>query len=148
MWPWIVLALVVIVAGVVLVVRSRPDDSPTARADRLTHELACPVCDGQSVAESSAPESRAIRDDIPVRIRAGETDAQVRAAYVHAYGDRILLAPPNQGIGLIAWVLPALVLLLGGFGIAIALRRWSRTPLLAATADDEAVVAAAREHDE
>ena len=67
---------------------------------------------------------------------------------MHTYGDRILLAPSNRGIGLVAWVLPALVLLLGGVGIAIALRRWSRTPRLAATADDEAVVAAAREHDE
>ena len=66
-------------AIVVLVVRSRPDDSPAARAARLEHQLACPVCEGQSVADSNAPESRQIRADIPARIR-GRPDPTPRSA--------------------------------------------------------------------
>ena len=58
---WVALAVIVVVAVAVLVVRSRPSSSPSARAARLSSELACPVCTGESVAESNAPESRAIR---------------------------------------------------------------------------------------
>jgi cytochrome c-type biogenesis protein CcmH len=143
--PWIALALVVIAAIVILVVRSRPDDSPSARAARLEHQLACPVCEGQSVAESNASESRQIRADIPVRIREGQSDAEIRAAYVRVWGDRVLLTPSNSGLGIIVWAIPVLVVVLGGAFIVLALRRWSRTPRLAATADDEDIVRRARE---
>jgi cytochrome c-type biogenesis protein CcmH len=143
--PWIALAVVVIAAIVVLVVRSRPDDSPAARAARLEHQLACPVCEGQSVAESNASESRQIRADIPVRIQEGQSDAEIRAAYVRVWGDRVLLTPSNSGLGIIVWAIPVLVVLLGGAFIVLALRRWSRTPRLAATADDEDIVRRVRE---
>jgi len=48
--PWLALAAVVVVAGVELAARSGPSNSPAARAARLGSELACPVCDGESVA--------------------------------------------------------------------------------------------------
>ena len=143
--PWVALAVVIVIAVVVVVVRSAPSDSPAARAERLTHELACPVCEGQSVADSNAPESREIRADIPRRIAAGQSDADIRAFYVSRYGARILLSPANGGLGLVAWMVPVSALLLGLVALAVALRRWSRTPRLAASAADEAIVQSARE---
>jgi cytochrome c-type biogenesis protein CcmH len=147
-WAWVALGLVAILAIVALVVRSQPSDSVNARAERLEHQLACPVCEGQSVFDSNAPESQQIRAQIPRRIRAGQTDAQIRAAYVSAYGDRILLTPANDGLGFFAWGIPVVAIVLGGAGIFFALRRWSRTPRLAATADDEDIVRRAREEDD
>ncbi len=144
---WGALALVVAAMIVVLVVRSRPDNSPVARAARLEHQLACPVCEGQSVADSNAFEAHAIRDEIPTFIRRGQSDAQIRAYYVSRYGDRILLSPANHGLALIAWGLPALAFVLGVGGITVALRRWSRTPRLTATAEDEDIVRDARGDD-
>jgi cytochrome c-type biogenesis protein CcmH len=143
--PWIVLAVVVTVGIVVLVVRSRPDNSPSARARRLEHQLACPVCEGQSIADSNAPQSRAIRDDIPRRIAAGQSDAEIRAYYVSRYTERILETPSNSGLGIVAWGLPALAIILGSASIVIAVRKWSRTPRLAATDADEDIVRRARE---
>jgi cytochrome c-type biogenesis protein CcmH len=143
---WVALSAVVVVMIVVLIVGSRPNRSITARADSLARQLACPVCTGESVAESNAPESRAIRADIRRRLRAGESDARIRAAYVGAYGDKILLTPDSGGLGIVAWGVPVLAVVLGGAGIAVLLWRWSRTPRLSATEDDEAVVANAREH--
>jgi cytochrome c-type biogenesis protein CcmH len=140
-----VLAVVLVAAIVGLVVRSRPSQSVAARAERLEHQLACPVCEGQSVFDSNAPESQNIRADIPRRIRAGQSDAQIRAAYVSIYGDRILLTPANDGLGFFAWGIPVVAIVLGAAGIFLALRRWSRTPRLAATADDEAIVQRARQ---
>jgi len=145
--PWFALALVVIVAIVVLVVRSRPDNSPAARATRLEHQLACPVCEGQSVFDSNSPQSQAIRDDIPRRIAAGQTDAEIRAYYVSRYTEKILETPSNSGLGIVAWGLPALAVMLGAVGIVVAVRRWSHTPRLTATDEDEDIVRRAREGD-
>ena len=145
--PWVLLAIVVIAMVVVLIVRSRPEHSAAARAERLERQLACPVCEGQSVADSNAFEARAIRDEIPSFIRAGRSDAQIRAYYVSHYGERILLTPANGGIGLVAWVIPAVALLIGIGGIMLALWRWSHSPRLTATDDDEDIVRRAREHE-
>ncbi len=144
---WLLLLVVVVVTLVVLVTRSQPSSSPRARAERLTHQLACPECQGESVADSNSVSSRAMREDIPRRIAAGETDPEIRAAYVSKYGEKVLRTPANSGIGLVAWVVPAVALFLGLAGIALTLRRWSRTPRLPATPDDEAVVSAVRGHD-
>jgi cytochrome c-type biogenesis protein CcmH len=146
-WPWVLLVAVVVVTLVVLVTRSQPSRSPRARADRLAHRLACPECDGESVADSNSVSARAIREDIPRRIAAGESDAEIREFYVSKYTEKVLRTPANSGIGLVAWVVPVAALFLGLAGVALALRRWSRTPRLPATAEDEAIVSAVRGHD-
>ena len=149
--PWLALAAVVVIAVAVLVARSGPSNTPAARAARLESQLACPVCTGESVADSNASASRAIRDDIVKRIRAGQGDAQIRDAYVATYGEHVLLTPANGGIGIVAWGLPVVALVIGAAGIVLALRRWSVTPRLAATADDAELVDRERhraEHDE
>jgi len=143
---WLALAVVVLVAIGVLVARSGPSESPSARASRLANELACPVCTGESVADSNVPESRAIKVDIARRIRKGQDDAEIRDAYVAIYGEHVLLTPSNGGLGVVAWGLPVLAIVLGAGGIALAIRRGSRTPRLAASADDVAVVEHERAH--
>ena len=141
--PWLVLAVVLVIAVGVLVGRSGPSRARrTAR--RLENELACPVCTGESVADSNAPESRAIREDVKRRISAGQSDSEIRDAYVAIYGEHVLLTPSNGGLGVIVWGLPVIVIVLGAAGITLALRRSSRTPRLAATADDADVVDRAR----
>ncbi|MDQ1509745.1 MAG: cytochrome c-type biosis protein CcmH [Actinomycetota bacterium] len=146
--PWFALAAVVVIAGIVLAARSGPSNAPAARAARLDRELACPVCVGESVADSNAPESRAIRIDIVKRIRAGQRDSEIRDAYVGIYGEHILLTPSNGGIGIVAWGIPIVALVLGGAGIGFAVRRWSTTPRLAATVEDENVVDRERRREE
>jgi len=142
--PWTALVAVVAVAIGVAITRSEPSSDPEARARRLERELTCPVCTGESIAESNAPEARAIRADIRDRIAAGQSDAQIRQAYVDAYGERLVLKPGSDGIGLVAWGLPVVALVGGAAVIAVALRRWSAQPRLAASADDEDVVRHAR----
>jgi cytochrome c-type biogenesis protein CcmH len=142
--PWLALAVVVVISLAILVARSEPSDSTEARARRLERELACPVCTGESVADSNSPAARAIKVDIRDRIEAGQSDAEIKQAYVDVYRERVLLRPGDDGIALIAWGVPVVVLVVGAGGIALALRTWSRQPRLAATAEDEVVVERAR----
>lgn len=146
-WPWVALVAVVVAAVVLLVVRSSPDNSLAARAQRLEQRLACQECSGVAVANSNSPTSRVIKEDLRRRLAAGESEQQIVDYYVAIYGDGVRITPANSGIGLVAWVVPVLVVLLGACAIGFALRRWSRTPRLTATPEDEAIVASAREHD-
>ena len=143
--PWIVLGVALVIVLVFVAARSQPSRSPAARASRLAHELRCPTCESESVANSQSPASVAIRADIKRRIAAGETDGEIRAAYVEIYTQYVLLSPDSHGSGLIVWGAPVAALILGGGGLAIALRRWGRQPRLAATAADEVRVARARD---
>jgi cytochrome c-type biogenesis protein CcmH len=142
--PWVALGVLVVVALVVLIPRSQPSSSPSARANRLAHALACPECDGESVADSNSPSSKAIRAKIAELIEQGQTDAQIRAFVVSRYGDGVLRTPANSGIGLVAWLVPLVALFVGLGVLALAVWRWTRVPRRAATAEDEAIVSAAR----
>jgi cytochrome c-type biogenesis protein CcmH len=137
--PWIALGLVVVVALAVVLWPSG-SQSPAARAHDLETELKCPECQGLSVADSQAPTSRAIRADIKRRIKAGESDGQIRQAYVDTYGESILLSPQDSGVSLLVWILPIVVLALGATGIVFALRRNRDQPHLHATEADERLV--------
>jgi cytochrome c-type biogenesis protein CcmH len=142
--PWIALAAVVVVA-LAIVVWPRGDQSTAARAHTLETQLKCPECEGLSVADSNAPTSRAIRTDVKKRIAEGQSDDEIRQAYVARYGESILLQPKSSGISLIVWVLPVVVLVAGALGIWFVLARNRKAPKLHATEADEELVERARE---
>src|SRR5262249_51994501 len=79
--PWIALGVVVAIA-LAVVLWPHGERSSAARAQDLETQLKCPECQGLSVADSQAPTSRAIRSDIKRRIAAGQSDEQIRQAYV------------------------------------------------------------------
>ena len=141
--PWVALGVVVVIA-LAVVLWPHGSQSPAARAHDLETQLKCPECQGLSVADSQAPTSRAIRADIKRRIKAGQSDDEIRQAYVDDYGESILLTPQDSGVSLIVWILPIVVLALGATGIVFALRRNRDQPHLHATDADERLVQ--REH--
>ena len=141
--PWIALGLVVVIA-LAVVLWPNGSQSLAARAHDLETEFKCPECSGLSVADSQAPTSRAIRADIKRRIKAGQSDAEIRQAYIDDYGESILLSPQDSGVSLLVWILPIVVLALGATGIVFALRRNRDQPHLHATEADERLVQ--REH--
>lgn len=142
--PWIGLAVALVVVLAVVAVRSRPSNSPAARAARLTSEFRCPTCESESIANSNSLAAKALRADVKARIAAGQTDGEIRAAEVARYTQYVLLLPEGHGLGLVVWVVPIAALFVGAAGLALAMRRWTRQPRLAATAADEQIVARAR----
>lgn len=134
---------VVVVALGALAVGTRDDrqaPSPSSRAEHIAAELRCPVCEGLSVLDSDASTSRSIRQDIARRIDAGQTDGEVRQAYVDRYGQWILLRPRGRGFGALVWVLPALATAAGLGALGYALVRWRHRLATRATAEDRLLV--------
>jgi cytochrome c-type biogenesis protein CcmH len=141
---WLALGAVVLV---VVVVASWPRggaDSVEARTRRISEELRCVDCEGLSVWDSATDSAKATRRDVAARIRAGQSDGDIRRVYVDRYGESVLLKPSSDGVGVLVWALPIVVLIVAAGGLALALRRWQRQPRLEATAADEQVVARAR----
>ena len=96
------------------------------RALTLEQSIKCPVCRGQSVAESDAEASKAIRTEIVRRISAGESDSEIRRYFAQTLGDDILLTPPSGGLAGLVWVLPIAGLVVAGTAIGLAFVRWRR----------------------
>lgn len=92
-----------------------PDLSPEVFA--IARELRCPVCQGESAAESNAGVAVEMRRLIAEMLAEGKTEAEIKAFFVERYGEWILFEPPRRGVALWAWVLPLVGLLLLGLGL-------------------------------
>jgi len=133
--------------GLVLVValglgsRGRPGP-PTEdqRVQRIASVIRCPTCQGLSAAQSDAPSSEAIRDEIRRRVEEGETDGQIKDYLVSRYTTAVLLEPERRGLGLAVWALPIGGGLLAVGGLVLVLRRHRIRPGRPVSAADQALV--------
>ena len=100
---------------------------PTSRSVRaVASQLRCPVCQDLSVADSPSALAREMRGKIATELRAGTPPYAIRAEFVDAYGDWILMSPPRHGVSLLAWILPALLLGAGVVVAVVSVFRWTR----------------------
>jgi cytochrome c-type biogenesis protein CcmH len=116
------------------------DPNLEAHVRRVSSQVRCPTCEGQSVADSNAASSQAIRDDIRTRIQGGESDGEIRSFLVSRYGKDILLNPPASGVSGLVWALPVVAFIVAIGGLAFAFRRWRVRDDVELTEADEALV--------
>jgi cytochrome c-type biogenesis protein CcmH len=126
-------AAILVVAGVALAFGSGALGSPEANAPTLyqrTMQVAgqyrCPVCQGETVAASDAPEAVEIKSLIRRWLQEGRDQGQIRGYLVAHYGGSILEKPPTSGLSTVVWALPALAAALGVAGLGFGFRRWRR----------------------
>jgi cytochrome c-type biogenesis protein CcmH len=126
------LALLLSLAAVALPARALdPDerlDDPVleARAHQLGSELRCVVCQSENIEISNAPLAADMRRLVRERIKAGATDAEVKAYLVERYGDYVLMRPPVKPETYALWLAPALLLGAGGVAAYFVLHGQAR----------------------
>lgn len=112
---WVLtLVAITIIAGALLF--DRPQ-SESDRAQELAERLRCPVCQGESIADSPASMAREMRSLVEEQVDAGRSDAEVLAFFRARYGDWVLLDPPARGSTLLVWVLPVAALVVGAAAV-------------------------------
>jgi len=85
--------LVALVAHAVEPGEELADPKLEARARAISVELRCLVCQNESIDTSEAELARDLRRIVRERLKAGDSDEQVKAFIVERYGEFVLLKP-------------------------------------------------------
>lgn len=118
------------------------DPALEARAQGLAREIRCVVCENEPVALSSADIAVDMRAAIRARLKAGDSDQQVRRFFAERYGEFVLLRPRFGFDTLALWSAPLVLLVLGGGGLFFMTRRRESISAQASGVEDSAARAA------
>ena len=88
-------------------------DTLEKQATEISNELLCPVCRGQTVAESNSDLAKDFRQIIKTKLQEGQSREEILNYFISRYGDTVLASPPAKGFRLVIWILPIAVLLFG-----------------------------------
>lgn len=111
-WAVAAVALLIIVVGLL---PGEAEADPDQREQYLSERIACPWCDGQSLAESDSPVAQDLVVIMREKIDAGWTDGEIYDFFASSYGEQVVLEPPLTGWGVALWAVPAAALLTGGW---------------------------------
>ena len=81
----------------------------------ISNELMCPVCQGQTVAESNSKLAISMRDVIKQKISEGKNKNEILNYFTEIYGDNILATPPIKGLNILLYLVPILFLVISIF---------------------------------
>jgi cytochrome c-type biogenesis protein CcmH len=87
-------------------------------------QLKCPVCQNESVADSPSWVAQQMRAVIRQQIQAGRSDQEIIQYFEQRYGNGIVWMPQWQGFGLLTWLVPVALLLVGASLVFFTLRDW------------------------
>ena len=99
------------------------DPAQEAVAAALMASLRCLQCQGQSISDSDAPIAGDLRNQVRLRIKAGEDPEAIRGWLIERYGDYVSYAPRVTGL---TWPLFAAPLALLALAFALLRRRFVR----------------------
>jgi cytochrome c-type biogenesis protein CcmH len=102
------------------------DGELEARASSLYVGLMCPQCSGQTISQSHAAIAETMRIMVREGLANGDTDAEIYAFMVGAFGESVLAEPPKSGVTLAVWLIPPIGLALGAMAVFMAIRRLRR----------------------
>lgn len=105
----------------VLVVTS-PGDAD--RIMELGNSIKCPVCQGESIADSPSAMARDMMALVAERVGEGRSNAEIVDELLGSYSGAVLLDPPVSGSTLLLWIAPVMALVIG-IGVIIW---WERHP--------------------
>jgi cytochrome c-type biogenesis protein CcmH/NrfF len=115
-------------------------------AKELNDRIMCPICPGQTIAQSNNGTSAQMRDLVLKKLRQGETKEEILQYFESRYGERAMAKPNIKGLNLILWFLPFLFVALLIFLIYYLIQHWSkRGPVETVTHIEEAKLAEYKE---
>lgn len=112
---WLVLPLALLTLQVLA--QGGPPPDLSSEVFEIARTLRCPVCQGESAAESNSGVAQEMRRLIAEMLKEGKRPEEIRRFFVDRYGDWILYEPPKRGVTLWVWVLPFVLLVPLALGV-------------------------------
>lgn len=107
------LLLAAVLARTAAAQSSRPvtDDE----VNKIARELFCPVCESTPLDVCPTQACADWREIIRTKLSQGETEQQIKDYFEEQYGPQALAEPPREGFTLAIWIVPIVVVVVGGF---------------------------------
>ena len=93
------------------------------RVKNLTLELRCMTCQNQSIYDSDAEFSNDIKKIVKNKLKAGESERDIKKFLVERYGEYILFRPLINYNNIFLWSFPFIMLIIGLFFLLIKTKR-------------------------
>lgn len=123
--------LAVMAAVLIGLVVTAPSD--VDRVQTIGEQIKCPVCQGESIANSPSQMARDMMALVSERVADGRSDDAIIDELLASYSGAVLLDPPASGATLALWLAPLAAIAVG----AIVIVWWRRHPKDEASAEAE-----------
>jgi cytochrome c-type biogenesis protein CcmH len=96
------------------------------QVNAIAKEMYCPVCESTPLDVCPTQACAEWRELIRQMLAEGQSEAQIKQYFVDRFGPQVLATPPAQGINLLVYVIPPVIILAGVLLLYGAFRSWRR----------------------
>jgi cytochrome c-type biogenesis protein CcmH len=116
------LACVAAVASLLVSSQAVGQQAIDKTASEIFGTVMSPFCPGMTIATCPSSQAAALRDEVRAQLAAGATKEDVLDSLYAQWGEDVLGPRSATGVGLLAWLVPALAILVGAAGLTLWLR--------------------------
>jgi len=118
---WALVLLIMVTPAALLLAQTDQDLNREARV--IFETVMSPYCPGRTISNCPSPQADELRVTIKQQLAMGETPENIKEELYAVFGDEMRTVPRARGFALLAWVVPGLVFLAGGWAIVTWMRR-------------------------
>jgi len=107
----------------------------------IAREIWCPLCSGVRLDACELKACEQMKEMIAMKLAEGEDLEAIRTYFVAQYGPQVLGEPPMEGFNWLAWILPFVMLAIGGYVVWVTVHRMTRPTAAAVAAENRAAEA-------
>ncbi len=135
-----------LLAALLVIPASAQGRPPTDdEVNAIAKQLYCPVCENTPLDVCPTQACAQWRDLIRLMLSQGKSEEEIKQYFVDNYGARVLNEPPREGLNWLVYLVPPVVILIGGVFVFRALRAWKK-PVSAAQVQGPGIEAPADDY--
>ena len=108
-----IIILLIIALACLALPASAQESITDDEVNEVARDLYCPTCENRSVDVCPTDVCADWREEIRQQLAAGRTESEIHEYFAAQYGNRVLAAPPREGVNWLVWIIPILVVLIG-----------------------------------
>lgn len=113
----------VLLLGIAWALPAPGTDKESGWGYRLSREVMSPYCPGRTLSDCPSPSAAELRQWIVEQEEAGVSRSEVEQELFRVFGDQLLQSPRAEGMGLMAYLIPAAAFTAGAVLVILFLRR-------------------------